>query len=275
MLVAYFIYSSVYVSIVVSQFIPPPVFSRFQLGLGCFWPGKRMLESARMERGVWRDQSQLWLPGKAVPLWTSCSSSCALSGTWGGSRSASATLRGGELPFPLPLPLPQHISFFPWHLYRIKDVACLVAQTVENLPAVQETQVWSLGQEDPLEKRTATHSSILAWRIPWTEKPSRLQPMGSQRAGHDWATFTFLSCKTIGQHGPCCGAYTRWKTDPPFPFRALSWCVLGEMCLKEVLYSDERKGFLGRVGWAGRRRELAPDLEGKRWRKNLPLQVGT
>ena len=53
--------------------------------------------------------------------------------------------------------------------------ASLVAQTVKSLPAVQETPVQSLGQEDPLEKGTATHSSILAWRIPWTEEPGRLQ----------------------------------------------------------------------------------------------------
>ena len=56
---------------------------------------------------------------------------------------------------------------------------------VKNLPAVQETQVQSLGQEDPLEEVMATHSSILAWRIPWTEEPGRLQSMGSQRVGHD------------------------------------------------------------------------------------------
>ena len=61
---------------------------------------------------------------------------------------------------------------------------------VKNLLAVQETQVWSLGQEDPLEKEMATHSSILAWRIPWTEEPGRLQCMGSQRVRHDWATIT-------------------------------------------------------------------------------------
>ena len=61
----------------------------------------------------------------------------------------------------------------------------LVAQTVKNLPAVWETQVGSLGQEDPLEKEMATHSSILAWKIPWTEEPSKLQSMGSQRVGHD------------------------------------------------------------------------------------------
>jgi len=60
-----------------------------------------------------------------------------------------------------------------------------MAQTVKNLPAVQETWVQSLGQEDPLEKGIATHSSTLAWRIPWTEEPGRLQSMGSQRVGHD------------------------------------------------------------------------------------------
>ena len=71
----------------------------------------------------------------------------------------------------------------------------LVAQTVKSLPAVWETRVWSLCQEDPLEKEMATHSSILAWRIPWTEEPSRLPSMGSQRVGHNRATsfsiFTF------------------------------------------------------------------------------------
>ena len=60
-----------------------------------------------------------------------------------------------------------------------------MAQTVKNLPAMQETQVLSLGQEDPLEKRTATHSSILAWRIPWTEELSGLQSVGWQRVGQD------------------------------------------------------------------------------------------
>ena len=60
-----------------------------------------------------------------------------------------------------------------------------MAQRVKNLPAMQETQVLSLGWEDPLEKGVATHSSILAWRVPWTEEPGRLQSMGSQRVGHD------------------------------------------------------------------------------------------
>ena len=60
-----------------------------------------------------------------------------------------------------------------------------MAQTVKHLPTVQETRVRSLGQEDPLEKEMATHSSILAWKIPWTEECGRLQSMGSQRVGHD------------------------------------------------------------------------------------------
>ena len=60
-------------------------------------------------------------------------------------------------------------------------LAYLVAQMVKNLPAMQKTQVLSLGQEDPLEKGMATHSSILAWEIPWTEKPGRLHSMGLQR----------------------------------------------------------------------------------------------
>ena len=64
--------------------------------------------------------------------------------------------------------------------------ASLVARLVKNQPAMRETWVWSLGWEDPLEKGKATHSSILAWRIPWT-----VLSMGSQRVGHFWETFTF------------------------------------------------------------------------------------
>ena len=67
------------------------------------------------------------------------------------------------------------------YMYR----ASLVTQTVKNLPAMQETQVRSLGGKDLLEKRMKTHSSILAWRIPWLEEPGGLQFMGSQRVGHD------------------------------------------------------------------------------------------
>ena len=72
-----------------------------------------------------------------------------------------------------------------------------VAQMVENMPAMQETWVWSLGLEDSLEKEMATHSSILAWRIPWTEGPGGLQSMGLQRVGHDWATNTYTCTFTV------------------------------------------------------------------------------
>ena len=64
-------------------------------------------------------------------------------------------------------------------------VLALVAQMVKCLPTVRETQVRSLGQEDPLEKEMATLSSTLAWKIPWTEEPGGLQSMGSLRVGHD------------------------------------------------------------------------------------------
>ena len=67
-----------------------------------------------------------------------------------------------------------------------------VTQKIKNLLAMQGTRVQSLGQEDPLEKGMAIHSSILAWRIPWTEGPGGLQSVRSQRVGHDWATNTTL-----------------------------------------------------------------------------------
>ena len=83
----------------------------------------------------------------------------------------------------------------------VQGHASLVAQTVKHLPALQETRLQFLGREDPLEKEMAIHSSTLAWKIPWMEEPDRLQSMGLQRVGHNWATslsfpFPFLS-------GPC------------------------------------------------------------------------
>ena len=73
--------------------------------------------------------------------------------------------------------------------------ASLVAQTVKRLPTIRETRVRSLGRKDPLEKEMATHFSILARKVSWTEDPGRLQSMGSQRVGHDWATsLHFTSC---------------------------------------------------------------------------------
>ena len=96
----------------------------------------------------------------------------------------------------------------PWALYQVDPLSevkgfissKLVAQMVKNLPAIQETWIQSLGQEDALQKGMATHSHILTWRIPWTEEPGGLQSMGLQRVGHDWTQTTrkpslaFLSC---------------------------------------------------------------------------------
>ena len=82
-------------------------------------------------------------------------------------------------------------------------------QMVKNLPAAQETRVWSLGQEDPLEKEMATRSSILAWRLSWTEEPGGLQSTGSQRVRHNWATNTLSTVC-----GYCAGT---WRTHAPSP----------------------------------------------------------
>jgi len=74
-----------------------------------------------------------------------------------------------------------------WSLVR-ELCASLVAQMVKRLSTMRETRVWFLGWENRLEKDTAIHSSTIAWKIPWTEEPGRLQSMGLQRVGHDWVT---------------------------------------------------------------------------------------
>ena len=94
-------------------------------------------------------------------------------------------------PLPLSFPLPSFASpselINTWHNYllhppHVRMWASLVVQLVKNLPAIQETRVQLLDGEDSLEKEMSTHSSILAWRIPWTEEPGRLQSMGSQES---------------------------------------------------------------------------------------------
>ena len=90
--------------------------------------------------------------------------------------------------------------------------ASLVAQRLKRLPTMQETQVRSLGWEDPLEKEMATHSSTRAWRIPWREEPGRLQSMGSQRVGHDWATS--LLEKAMAPHSSTLAWKIPWAEEP-------------------------------------------------------------
>ena len=108
--------------------------------------------------------------------------------------------------------------------------ASLVAQSVKNLPAVQETRVQSLGWEDPLEKATAIHSSILAWKISWTEEPGGLQSMGSQRVGHDWATNTntsYYARQSKESRLNCTIRRRQWQATPVFclenPMDGGSW----------------------------------------------------
>ena len=100
---------------------------------------------------------------------------------------------------------------FTFSFYR----TCLVAQTIKNLPAIQETRVWFLCQEDPLEKGMAPHSSVLAWQIPRTEEPGGLQSMQSQRVGHHWATNTAASSMTQLVKNP--------SAVPEVQVRSLGW----------------------------------------------------
>ena len=109
----------------------------------------------------------------------------------GGFFTTSATWEAGsnktqrkDIGHPLTMYKAPYLSqiFFIIYIW-LKDFPA--AQIVKNLPAMQETRVQFLGQEDPLEKGMATHSNILAWRIPWTEKPGRLQFMVLQRIRHD------------------------------------------------------------------------------------------
>ena len=97
--------------------------------------------------------------------------------------------------------------------YVVQRCAFLVAQMVKHLPAVQETQLQSLGWEDALEKEMATHSSTLAWKIPWTEEPGRLQSMGSQKSLTWLSDFTFTLWYKIHSNNSC------WVALQPFRSR--------------------------------------------------------
>ena len=118
------------------------------------------------------------------------------------------------------------LVFFPLLIYTIYHSISLVAQMGKNLPAVQATWAQSLGQEGPLEKGMVTHSSILDWRIPWSEESGRLQSMGSQRVGHNWVTNTFTSRFVV--------AFLRRKWQD---FLLFDGCiVLYYVCISHLVY---------------------------------------
>ena len=129
----------------------------------------------------------------------------------------------------------------------------------KRLPTMQETQIPSLGLEDPLEKETATHSSILAWKVPWTEEPGRLQSAGLQRVRHDWAnSLSFFlpipnNCDVLGPRSVC------WAFEPPclFIFYSHSFDPQGKVwsrnCLQKSQSQPERKWSLGQSWGKGRR----------------------
>ena len=109
---------------------------------------------------------------------------------------------------------------FYFYCKRIRDFPG--GSDVKRLPTMRETWVQSLGREDPLEKEMATHSSTLAWKIPWMEEPGRLQSMVSQRVRHDWATSPCKDINKLGgfHHGsvvknsPSNAGYTGWILGP-------------------------------------------------------------
>ena len=135
----------------------------------------------------------------------------------------------------------------------------LVAQTVKNPPAMRETYVWSLSWEDPLKEGMATHSSILAWRIPWTEEPCGLQSMGLQRVRHDWVT----------KHKNCC-----WRRllRVPWAARRSNQSILREINPEyslEGLMLKLKLQYFGHPMWRANSLEktlMLGKIEGKRWR---------
>ena len=140
-------------------------------------------------------------------------------------------------------------------------LASLVAHMIKNLPAMQDTWGPSLGWEDPLEKGMATHPNILAWRIPWTEETGRIQSTASQRAGHDWATFT------IHTHSFYKGRDTLWgewlETKPRKLFYALQGSQEDNRAVHLTLWqvpgtlTPRLQGSVCRAGGLARRKLMA------------------
>ena len=157
--------------------------------------------------------------------------------------------------------------FCPCHTWLHSDILLLgagspsgyslVAQMVKNLPAMLETQVQSLGLEDPLGEDMATHSSILTWRIPRTEEPGGLQSMGSQRVGHDWAMNTFSLWPGFLPASPAAASPSPSRASLPHcPFRMIvSWVCRRSYPDNSLVASSRTHGSL-----LTQQQESPPDL---------------
>ena len=124
-------------------------------------------------------------------------------------------------------------------LTMLPMMTSLVAYMVKHLTTVRETQVQSLGWEDPLEKEMATHSSTLAWKIPWTEKHGRLQSMGSQRVRHDWVSLLTQCCRgfpcsSVVKNRPAMQETWVQFLDQEDPFRR-EWQLILVFCLENFM----------------------------------------
>ena len=127
----------------------------------------------------------------------------------------------------------------------------LVAQMVKCLPTVRETRVRSLSREDPLEKEMATHSSILAWKIPWTEKPGGLQSMELQRVGHDLSVYHFTD------HLLCVHQQSRLDSIRQIRFRLLSMVTERPQCVLRNWTQSREAGRMTRIETGKGERQLA------------------
>ena len=157
-----------------------------------------------MWRGIWSDLERAWgMIQPVTPMWKqmlrggmiflSSYNNCGNEGGW--DRVAKPVRKWGLKWDGLELitstiiyTVKLEVLYMQNEIYNVYSMDFPSASVVKNLPAKQETGVWSLSWEDPLETEMATHSSILAWRIPWTEEPGGLQSMGSQRGRHDLLT---------------------------------------------------------------------------------------